>query len=406
MKEHQRYFPVEQKGALLPYFIALRNGGREHLDVVRYGNEQVIRARFADAAHFVKLDLQKPLEEYLPKLASLTFHAQLGSMLDKVQRLERLVKLLGPAMGLDTKEQATALRIAHLCKADLATRMVVEMTSLQGAMGREYARRSGETEAVAQGIWEHYLPRAAGDALPASAPGTLVGIADRVDTLVALFGVGAEPSGAKDPFALRRTAIGLVQLLAGRALSFDLRRALGQAAGGMPFDVSEETLEDCLSFIATREQILLLGEGHRHDAIEALLAAQAHDPACVWRAVEALEKRMLRKDWPRTLQAYARCARIIRGVEAFAVDSKRLEDKAEKALYDALLKAEAHPRKPGSVEDFFKAFLPLVDDITRFFDEVLVMAEQPQLRENRLALLQRIVALADGVADLSCLEGF
>ncbi len=407
MKQHQRYFPVQRNGALLPYFIAVRNGGAQNLDVVIQGNEQVIQARFADAAYFIQRDLEKPFEDFLPQLASLTFQTDLGSMLDKTRRVEKLTDILSEALQLPPDERKVAARAAHLCKADLTTRMVVEMTSLQGEMGRQYARRAGEPDGVAEAIFEHYLPRFAGDRVPETLPGLTVGMADRLDTLMGLFAVGLQPSGARDPFALRRAAIGLVQILTSHAIRFDLRSGLKHAAAGLPIKAAEDDRASCLAFIVARQQAWMLADGHRHDAVEAVLAVQGHDPAGAAQAVLALEEWIGRKDWDEILQAYARCVRITRGVKEMAsfTPDHMLED-AECLLHQAMEKAEKTPRDQGSVHDLFNTFMPLIPPITRFFDDVLVMAEDQDLRMNRLALLQRIVELADGVADLSKLEGF
>ena len=406
MKKHQRYFPVEREGKLLPYFIAVRNGGPQHLEAVAHGNEQVIRARFADAAYFIHRDLEKPFEAFVPRLSTLTFQAKLGSMLDKAERIERLTALLGPDLQLDQAEQKAARRAAHLCKADLATKMVVEMTALQGEMGREYALRSGESREVAEAVFEHHLPRFAGDQVPQSRIGLTVGLADRLDTLMGLVAAGMQPTGAKDPFALRRTAIGLVQMLMARGIRFDLRRGLQLAAKELPFKAKEASVEECLGFIVGRLKGLLEAD-HRHDAVEAVLAAQGHDPAGAAQAVPALESWMARQDWAPTLQAYARCVRITRDQDrSLPLKPKTLIEDAEQALFAALQRAEAAPRAPGSVDDFFKVLQPMIPAISKFFDDVLVMAEKADLRSNRLGLLQRIVALADGVADLSKVEGF
>jgi glycyl-tRNA synthetase len=406
MNKHQRYFAVKHDGRLLPVFIGVRNGGAGHLDIVRDGNEHVLRARFADAKYFVQQDLRSPLESYLPALARLTFQTRLGSMLDKAHRVERLTEQLAGPLGLTAEERATALRAARLCKADLATQMVVEMTSLQGILGREYARRSGEPEAVAEAILEHHLPRSADDRLPATPAGMAVGIADRLDTLVGLFAVGLQPSGAKDPYALRRAAIGLIQILTAKGRRVDLRLLARQAASGMPVEVPEEVLSQVLDFIEARHAVLL-SAAHRHDVIESVLAAQGWDPAGAEAALPALEAAAALPDWPPTLQAYARCVRITRSqVQRGTVDPARLVEPAEKALYEAVQRAEAADRRAGSVEDFLQAFRPLVPPITRFFEDVLVMADDPALQANRLVLLQRIAALAEGVADLSRLEGF
>ena len=244
MRKHQRYFPVlggdDRPGAnghtaLLPYFIAVRNGGAEYLDVVREGNEGVLRARFADADFFFRADTAASLAAATPILATLTFQEKLGSMLDKVERVRRLVPVIGEMLQLDPSAMATAQRAAELFKSDLATRMVVELTSLQGTMGREYARLSGEPEAVADAIFEHYLPRYQGDALPQSRAGLALGLANRLDSLVGLFSAGFAPTGSTDPFGLRREALGVAQALMGKEQPFDLRPALragGRAVAG------------------------------------------------------------------------------------------------------------------------------------------------------------------------------
>ncbi len=240
MKKHQRYFPVEKDGRLLPCFITIANkpsrglGDCEGAETIIDGNQHVIRARFADAAFFVRDDLKRPLEDYLPRLGTLIFQTKLGSMLDKTARIEKLVEDLIPLLGLDAGETAVARRAAHLCKADLVTHMVIEMTSLQGQIGRQYALRSGEAPAVGDAIFEHYLPRFAGDAVPRSRPGLAVGLADRLDTLSGLFAAGLAPTGNKDPFAQRRAALGLVQNLIAWDLDLDLKHALQAASTHLP----------------------------------------------------------------------------------------------------------------------------------------------------------------------------
>jgi glycyl-tRNA synthetase len=408
MKKYQRYFPVyKNDGGLLPYFIVIRNGDERFKEVVVDGNEQVIRARFADAAFFIHEDLKQPLEAFLPRLNTLTFQVKLGSMLDKTHRIERLVEKLISMVGLDEEQAAVARRAAHLCKADLVTNMVIEMTSLQGLMGRYYAQHSGESPAVAQAIFESYLPRYAGDEYPQSAAGLLVGMADRLDTLAGLFAAGLAPSGTKDPFAQRRAALGLVQNLIQWNLDFDLRTGLQAAAEGLPISASAESLQTCLEFIIGRLQSNLLEEGYRYDVVSAVLAEQGQNPAAAFRAVQHLQQWVQREDWNQILPAYARCVRITRDQkETFTIEPDKLVEDAEKALLSALLQAETTPRRSGSVEDFFAVFLPMIPVINRFFDEVLVMSEDTVQRANRLGMLQRIAGLARGVADFSRLEGF
>jgi glycyl-tRNA synthetase len=300
-----------------------------------------------------------------------------------------------------------AQKAARLCKADLATHMVVEMTSLQGFMGRYYALHSGESEAVAEAIFEHYLPRFSGDELPRSRPGLAVGLADRLDTLAGLFAAGLAPTGAKDPFAQRRAALGLVQALIARDLDFDLGDGLQAAAANLPIPLSLESGQACLDFIIERLRNLLLEGGSKYDVVDAVLAAQGSRPARSSRAVQQLSTWTVRPDWNSILPAYARCVRITRDQpQRYAVLPEDFAEPAERELYQALLATEAAPRAPGSVQDFLDSFLPMIPAINMFFDRVLVMTEDARLRENRLGLLQRIAALAAGVADLSRLEGF
>ena len=407
MKKHQRYFPILEGDKLLPYFIAVRNGDDQWLEVVREGNEHVIRARFADAAYFIREDVKQPLEAYLPKLDLLTFQYKLGSMLDKTRRIVSLVDDLVEKFGLDADEKSQAHRAAELCKADLATSMVVEMTSLQGTMGRYYAYNSDESESVALAIYEHYLPRFTGDLIPRSQIGLIVGLADRLDTLTGLFAAGLAPTGNKDPFAQRRAALGLVQNLVAWNLDFDLVTGLDIAAAHLPLEAGPAEKSAVLIFIIERLRNILLDAGEHYDVVDAVLTVQGGNPARASRAVKELSKWVQSADWDQILPAYSRCVRITRDLDQkFEVHAKALVEPAESALYTALIAAENSERSAGSVDDFLNAFTPLIPVINHFFDEVLVMDEDQRLRENRLGLLQRIAALTHEVADLSRLEGF
>jgi len=411
MNKHQRYFPVEKDGFLLPYFIAVTNRGEtartQELDLIIEGNEHVIRARFEDAAFFVHEDTRQPLQDFLPKLGTLMFQRDLGSVLDKTMRIRQLVVDLAPQLALSGEQLEVSQRAAELCKADLVTQMVVEMTSLQGSMGRYYALKSGESVEVAEAIYEHYLPRYAGDQSPNSIPGLAVGLADRLDSLAGLFAVDLAPSGAKDPFGLRRAALGVVGNLLAADRNFDLRQALQAAAKHLPCQMSDDDLEACLNFIIERQRNLLLDMGKPFDVIDGVLSAQGNDPNRAAKAVEELSNWVARADWGEILPAYSRCVRITRDLgEVYVVNEKNFEEDAERNLYHALLTAEDVERQPGSVDGFLNTFLPLIPQINDFFDQVLVMVEDNQLRENRLGLVQRISALADGVVDMSKLEGF
>ncbi len=403
MKKHQRYFPVADPGSakLLPYFIAIRNGDDKYLEVVRQGNEHVLGARFADADFFVRADIKHKLEDFRPKLEKLVFQTKLGSMLDKSDRILKLVKEFEPIFGLSDLECATVERAAYLAKADLMTQMVTEMTSLQGIIGREYALRSGEKQQVAEAIGEQYQP------VPRSKIALVVAVADRIDSLVGLFAAGLAPTGAKDPFALRRAAIGVVQPLIEHNISFDLRTAVRGAAKLQPVEVSDEVEAQVLDFITGRLSVVLKDAGSKYDVVDAVLAQQSDDPARAAEAVKQLQAWVKRDDWSTILPAFARCVRITRDQKkTYKVDTKNFAEKEEEALFKALEKAESASRSKGSVDDFLKAFTPMIPAVNTFFDKVLVMADDKPLRENRLGLLQRIAGLAQGVADLSRLEGF
>ncbi len=410
MRKHQQYFPVQKDGQLMPYFVAVRNGGKGYQSIVTHGNEEVLRARFADAEFFFHHDTAKRLDDFLPRLGTLTFQEKLGSVLDKVHRIERLTPRIAEMLGLSEQEAQAANRAAHLCKADLATQMVVELTSLQGVMGREYALRQGEPPEVAQAIGEHYLPRYAGDRLPGSLPGTAVGLADRLDSLVGLFAVGLAPTGSADPWALRRAALGVVLVLVENVAPFSLRRALEAAAEVQPHGVIANRtalLADIHAFVVGRIRGLLLDQGYRYDLVDAVLAEQSDVPYRARVAVQALTHWAARPDWNDILSNYARCVRITREfAEPFPLDVRRDPEPMSHALYDAYQACAAQLSLHSSVDKFLSAFAPLAPTIAKFFVDVLVMAEDASVRQTRLGLLQRIAALPKGVVDLSKVEGF
>ncbi|MCA2001099.1 MAG: glycine--tRNA ligase subunit beta, partial [Chloroflexi bacterium] len=417
MKKHQRYFPVANPSTrsgqadqspitnyqLLPHFIAIRNGDDLGVDLVRQGNEHVLGARFADANFFVREDLKLKLEAYRPKLAALTFQTKLGSMLDKSDRMLKLGAEVGRLLGFKGVEEIKPLgRAVYLAKADLATQMVTEMTSLQGIIGGEYALRSGETPEVAQAIAEQYQP------VPRSKIGVAVALTDRIDSLVGLFAAGLAPTGAKDPFGLRRAAIGVVQPLIEHDLDFDLAEAVNRSAKLQPIEVKEEVKAQVLEFIAGRLKVLLGEMGFKHDVVEAILAAQSNNPAGALRAVKQLQEWVKREDWSNILDGFARCVRIIRAASITnhqlpIINEQLFEAEEEKKLYQAL---NAERSTFNSVDDFLAAVKNLIPSITAFFDKVMVMAEDEKVRQNRLALVGQVSNLSKGMADLSKLEGF
>jgi glycyl-tRNA synthetase len=414
MKKHQRYFPVVQlfgspvNGStgkpdnLLPHFVAIRNGDDLHLDIVTHGNEHVLGARFADANFFVREDVKKPLESYRDGLKTLIFQTKLGSMLDKSERMLKLAPEIASMLGFTEHEIRNTQRATFLAKADLTTQMVTEMTSLQGIIGREYALRSGENAEVAVAIGEQYQP------VPQSKLGIVVALSDRIDSLVGLFAVGVIPSGAKDPFGLRRAAIGTVQPLIEHNLDFDLRAAIEKSAATMPMPVSDEVKAQVLEFLTGRLRVVLTEAGFRYDVVEAVLAAQSHNPAASAKAVKELEAWVKRPDWTPILDGYARCVRIIRSVKTEDRGSKTVEEakfieEAERGLYTAFKTVDG---QPSTVDELLFSVEKLIPAINTFFDKVLVMADDPAVKQNRLALVGQIASLSVGLADLSKLEGF
>jgi glycyl-tRNA synthetase len=408
MKKHQRYFPVQpatlnvERSTLLPHFIAIRNGDDLHTDIVRQGNEHVLGARFADANFFVREDIKLKLVEYRPKLAALTFHTKLGSMLDKSDRMLKLGAEISALLGYKELMLIKAVaRAVYLSKADLATQMVTEMTSLQGIIGGEYALRSGESAEVAQAISEQY------QTVPQSQIGLVVALADRLDSLVGLFAAGLAPTGAKDPFGLRRAAIGIVQPLVEHDVDFDLVAAVKQSAKTQPIEVKPEAQQQILDFLAGRLSVALKDAGYKYDVVDAVLAAQSANPAAAARAVKQLQAWVAREDWSSILPGFARCVRILRSQAADAgpqtVDAGKLVEAEEKSLYAAV---NLHPSTFNAVDEFLSAVVALLPAINAFFDKVLVMAEDPAVKSNRLALVGRVAHLSDGLADLGKLEGF
>jgi glycyl-tRNA synthetase len=305
-------------------------------------------------------------------------------------------------LSLENDEAIFARRAVYLAKADLVTQMVMEMTSLQGIIGREYALRSGEQKDVAEAIGEQY------QTVPKSKIGVAVALTDRIDSLTGLFAAGLAPTGAKDPFALRRAAIGVVQPLIEHDISFDLREALKRAAKLQPIEVKEGVQNQILDFITGRLKVVLNETGYRYDVVDAVLAEQSNNPARAAEAVKQLQAWVEREDWDTILPGYARCVRIIRSASVvqskLEMNPKKFVEAEEKKLYDALQKNVRS--RPANIDEFLNIIVKLIPSINAFFDKVLVMAEDQAVRQNRLALVGEIASLARGLADLAKLEGF
>lgn len=414
MLMHQRYFPLyDASGALTNRFIVVGNGDPACSETIIDGNERVVRARLFDAKFFYEEDLKKPLEAYVDQLAHVVFQEKLGTMQDKTKRIEALVDHLARDARFADQDHADAVRAAHLCKADLVTSAVVEFTSVQGVMGSYYAQASGETDQVAQAIEQHYRPRFAGDDVPETAVGKAVATADKLDTICGLFAVGQGPSGSSDPFALRRSAIGIVAMLSGEdALSVSLVAAIDAALdqyaqANIEFDAAAVRAE-VIDFFITRTKVMLRDAGKSLDAIDAVLAAGVQEPVVLVRRVEALEQ--ARTNEPEVFDnlatAYAR-ANNLRAAELGVSIDENLLNEVEHALSCAVMQAESRVAKALEADDYAEALAELASlrkPIDLFFERVMIMDEDQALRENRLRLLNRFVEVFGHVADFSLLS--
>jgi glycyl-tRNA synthetase len=398
MRKHQRYFHVSAAGRLLPYFVAVANGACD-TGVVRAGNEAVLRARFEDAAFFFQADLRTPPEEMANGLAALTFEERLGSMADRAARIREIAIALAGRIGLDDGDRVTIERAARLAKFDLASHMVIELSSLAGTMAGEYARRAGEPDAVAEALLEMELPRSAGDTLPVSLPGALLAVADRLDLLAGLFGVGAVPTGSSDPYGLRRAALGLTAILRShpRLAAVRVDEGLALAARHQPVEVTPEAVREAERLTVRRLEQSLLESGHHVHVVRAVLP-HAATPARAARDAADLEGLLETDGFRRLTAALQRVLRIVPPDTPPTYDPALFEAEAERGLATALAGVTDKLRcGPLPLPEFAAAADGLVDPIDAYFEEVLVMAEDPAVRASRLGLL---AAIRDLVADV------
>ena len=408
MRKHQRYFVVEDaNGQLLNKFIGVRNGGKEHLHKVICGNEQVLRARFDDAHFFFSQDIKKRLSDYFPRLETLTFQAVLGSMRDKNDRVASTVGDLGKLLSLADSDIAIAREAAGLSKADLATSMVVEMTSLQGIMGREYALREGIDSSIATAIREHWLPAGLEDSLPTTNAGTLLAITDKLDSLVGLLAVGLAPKPTSDPYGLRRIALGILRILIDKQISLDVRPLIDTVASNQPVSIGLTQKQRVADFLRGRLDHLLTDTIHfPKDVVNAVLMEQSHNPFRAVQGVDQLATWVKKANWESILDSFARCVRITRSEQPMQVNPDLFSLPEEKTLYAACLLLSSQVNESSNIGGFLSAFECLTPAVTAFFDNVLVHTDDLALRNNRIALLQRIAAMQNGKADLSELENF
>lgn len=406
MIEHQRYFPVFKDGQLLPCFIGVRNGTDESLDIVTAGNERVLKARLEDALFFWNEDTHKTLEAMVPGLQNVMFHERLGSLMDKVERLKKLAVFIGKNNKLSSTEKIE--RAAILCKADLLSNMVYEFPELQGIMGRYYARHSGENEEVAEAILEHYLPRFAGDQLAATPTGIVLALAERIDNLVACFSIGIKSTGSQDPYALRRQALGVVNILLDLNLRMDLRELIAAAYQGL-MNVKIESSQaqitnEIMEFIMQRLRGLMLDKGFSYDVVDAVLAKSLTDLGDLQQRMKIVQDFKASDQFEDFMVVYNRSNNLSKKWTSTDVKQEVLTDDSEIKLYQQYLDLKEPVRQHIKQENYQTALETLTQlrpDIDGFFTAVMVMVEDEELKAARLGMLKGIAEICNEVADFS-----
>ncbi len=413
MQNHQRYFPVEDpQGQICPFFIVVSNNGAAPAEIVRNGNERVLKARLADARFFYTEDLKDSLASKVEKLKRILFQEELGSLYAKTGRLAAACRFLAERLDFSAADKEAVLRAADLCKADLATGMVGEFPELQGSMGREYALHAGESKAVATAIEEHYMPRFAGDRLPGTRPGILLALADKADHLAAFFALGIRPTGSQDPYALRRQCLGLLQILWEHALPLGFGELLGHALNRLQAENEklrslppEKLLIQVKEFAWQRLRYLFQEKGAAHDLIEAVLQIPSERVALLWQRVEFLQENRQNENLALAAAAYVRVANLARQARPeMELTAALLLEEGEKELYRQYTLTQKRVAAAAAVNDWqemLAALAALKDPLDIFFEKIMVMSEDEKIRHNRLALLVAIKNLYLHLADLS-----
>ncbi|UNK20064.1 glycine--tRNA ligase subunit beta [Paenibacillus sp. N3/727] len=410
MREHQRYFPVLNKqGQLLPYFVTVRSGDSRSLDVIAKGNEKVLRARLSDAKFFYEEDQKLQIKEALSKLESIVFHEELGTIGDKVRRIRRIADSLAVKLAVPAEAADSVSRAADICKFDLVTQMVYEFPELQGVMGEDYARKAGEKESVARAVFEHYQPRFAGDAVPSTHVGSIISIADKIDTIVGCFSIGIIPTGSQDPYALRRQAQGIVQIILEHKLPVTLSDVFGIALS-VHEDIrvlkrsGDEIRKDLYEFFNLRVK-KLLSEEQRYDVVDAVISAGFDNVVSVVSRGNALMDAVNGADDFKTIvESFNRVSNLAAKAGKIAVNPGLFSEAEESKLHEAWL-AIRQPYEVAMTESNGERALSLLsglkERITGFFDSVMVMAEDGAVKANRLALLSSIDSDLKRYADFS-----
>lgn len=410
MREHQRYFPVlDEDGNLLNKFITVRNGGSEHLDIVTHGNERVLRARLSDAEFFFNEDRATKLEDRLEKLKTVSFQEGLGNMYDKSERLVKMAEMLRFAINTPVDEEELR-RCALLCKTDLVTGMVIEFTELQGVMGREYALLDGEKPEVATGIFEHYLPRFAGDALPATTIGRIVGIGDKLDNICATFSRGLAPTGSQDPYALRRQALGVINILIDANYHISLAKIIAGTLYLLDIKPEEtgKLVPQIMEFFKQRLRNLLMDQGIRYDVIDAVFADKRNDDVVDLAArCKVLAAYVEAGNAEPLVQVSVRVSNLCKKIEKeVAISGALFKDESENKLHEVVAAVSKEIIPEIVLYDYaavLKAGEKVIEPVNAFFDNVMVMDEDENVKNNRLAMLEEVRGIVNAVGDLSLL---
>lgn len=409
MKDHQRYFPlVDQDGKLLPMFLTVRNGSDHSIEVVQAGNERVLRARLDDAKFFFNEDRKKPLIDRQDGLTKIVFQEGLGNLADKTERLLKLGRVFGEECGLHEDATVVLERATELAKTDLTTGMVTEFTELQGVMGKEYALLDGESEEVAEAIFEQYLPRFAGDVLPQTEAGKVLSIIDKVDNIVATFSRGLIPTGSQDPYALRRQTIGILNILLGSEWNISLRPIFKASMEllNVPAEKQDELLGQVEEFFTLRLKNIFLDREVPHHVIDLLLSNNELSVADAEGLVNALMANRIDEN-VELVQAYTRMYNLVKDVEYTGVNSDLLKEDAEKALFEAASKASEASLAAWEANDYDAVVAvpaTLVPAINKFFEDVMVMDKDEAIKANRLQLVRLAYSVMAIIGDISALK--
>ena len=404
MKEHQRYFPVlDEDGKLLNKFITVRNGDSYAIDNVKRGNEKVLDARLSDALFFYHEDTKKPLEAYVERLDTIVFQQKLGTILDKTKRIQKLSEKIAKALALTLPNLD---RAAYLSKADLTTAMVFEFTELQGIMGRYYANLSNEPSEVAEAIYEHYLPRFAGDELPSTNEGIILALSDRLDSVAGFFAIGIQPTGSQDPYALRRQALGILNIMMEKKLDVRLFDLLDLALENFDFeDMDKQSVKsDLMSFFELRLKNLFTDMGIRYDVVDAIINIEDSNPFDLLIRAKDLDAWVKNNSVTEALQTFSRISNISKEAIAGKVDEALFAHDSEAKLNTAYNSIKAEVEAMLARREYVKALELLIsikDSVDAFFDSVMIMDENMDIRANRLAMLSNIRTTMESVADLS-----